>query len=94
MSGTRKKVLTFSSTLSIGNLRRAAEKYYLRNLLLSLGLHFSTRDRGLELVGGSLQELRDAATLLLHDSKAPVARGYLEELLKDVFIELSSRFLA
>jgi hypothetical protein len=75
-------------------LTELQQKYYLRNLLISLELHFACRDRALETEGGSLQELRDAATLLLHDAKAPVSRGYLDELLEDVFAELSSRFLA
>ena len=75
-------------------LNELQKKFYLRNLLISLELHFATRDRGLEVEGGSLQELRDAATLLLHDAKAPVASGYLDELLEDVFVELSGRFLA
>ena len=69
------------------------QKYYLRNLLISLELHFVARDRGLEAEGGSLQELRDAATLMVHDAKTPVARSYLEELLEDVFAELAGSFL-
>ena len=70
------------------------QKYYLRNLLISLELHFAGRDRGLEAEGGSLQELRDAATLMVHDAKAPVARSYFEELLEDVFSELKHSFMA
>ncbi len=70
------------------------EKYFLRNLLLSLELHFNDRDSSLEKEGGSLQELRDAAVLLLHDAKAQVARNYLKELFEEVFAELADRFLA
>jgi hypothetical protein len=69
------------------------QKYYLRNLLISLELHFVGRDRSLEVGGGSLQELRDAATLMVHDAKTPVARAYFEELLQDVFEELAAGFL-
>jgi hypothetical protein len=68
------------------------EKYYLRNLLISLELHFVNRDRGLEPAGGSLQELRDAATLLVHDAKTPVARAYFQELAEGVFAELVGAF--
>jgi hypothetical protein len=69
------------------------QKYYLRNLLISLELHFVARDRNLEAEGGSLQELRDAAILMVHDAKTPVARAYFEELLDDVFTELAGSFL-
>ena len=70
------------------------EKYFLRNLLISLELHFSGRDQALEEDGGSLQELRDAAILMLHDAKTPVARAYFDELLEGVFAELVNGFLA
>lgn len=69
------------------------QKYFLRNLLISLELHFVARDRNLEVEGGSLQELRDAAILMVHDAKTPVARTYFEELLEDVFAELASAFV-
>jgi hypothetical protein len=69
------------------------EKYFLRNLLISLELHFSGRDQALEQDGGSLQELRDAAILMLHDAKTPVARAYFDELLGDVFRELATSFV-
>ena len=69
------------------------EKYLLRNLLISLELHFAGRDQALEAEGGSLQELRDAAILMLHDAKTPVARAYFDELLSDVFSELASSFV-
>ena len=70
------------------------QKYFLRNLLISLELHFVGRDRNLEVEGGSLQELRDAAILMVHDAKTPVARTYFDELLEDVFAELASAFVA
>lgn len=69
------------------------QKYFLRNLLISLELHFVGRDRNLEVEGGSLQELRDAAILMVHDAKTPVARTYFDELLEDVFAELASAFV-
>jgi hypothetical protein len=69
------------------------QKYYLRNLVISLELHFVGRDSSLEVEGGSLQELRDAAILMVHDAKTPVARAYFEELLEGVFAELASEFL-
>jgi len=68
-------------------------KYYLRNLLISLELHFVSRDANLETEGGSLQELRDAAILMVHDAKTPVARAYFEELAEGVFSELAGSFL-
>lgn len=74
-------------------LTELQQKYYLRNLLVSLELHFVHRNRNLESEGGSLQELRDAATLMVHDAKTPVARAYFEELLEDVFAELAASFL-
>lgn len=74
-------------------LTELQQKYYLRNLLISLELHFVGRDRSLEAEGGSLQELRDAATLMVHDAKTPVARAYFEELVEDVFAELAASFL-
>lgn len=74
-------------------LTELQQKYYLRNLLISLELHFVGRDRSFETEGGSLQELRDASILMLHDAKTPVARSYFEELLEDVFAELASAFI-
>ena len=74
-------------------LTELLQKYYLRNLLVSLELHFVHRNRNLESEGGSLQELRDAATLMVHDAKTPVALAYFEELLEDVFAELAASFL-
>ena len=74
-------------------LTELRQKYYLRTLLISLELHFVGRDRSLEAEGGSLQELRDAATLMVHDAKTPVARAYFEELVEDVFAELAASFL-
>lgn len=73
-------------------LTELQQKYYLRNLLISLELHFVGRDRSLEVEGGSLNELRDAATLMVHDAKTPVARAYFEELVEDVFAELAAGF--
>ena len=69
------------------------QKYFLRNLLISLELHFASRDQNLEIEGGSLQELRDASILMLHDAKTPVARAYFAELVEDVFAELFASFL-
>ena len=74
-------------------LTELQQKYYLRNLLISLELHFVARDRNLEVEGGSLQELRDAAILMVHDAKTPVARTYFDELLEDVFAELANTFI-
>ena len=74
-------------------LTELQQKYYLRNLLISLELHFILRDRSLEAESGSLQELRDSATLMVHDAKTPVARAYFEELVEDVFAELAASFL-
>ncbi|MEO0027621.1 MAG: hypothetical protein RL716_952 [Actinomycetota bacterium] len=70
----------------------AVEKYFLRNLLISLEMHFVERDRKLEVGGGALQELRDAVDTLMHDDKAPVALAYLLELSADVFAELEANF--
>jgi hypothetical protein len=75
------------------SLTELQQKYYLRNLLISLELHFVGRDRNLEAEGGSLEELRDAAILMLHDAKTPVARAYFDELLEGVFVELVGAFL-
>jgi hypothetical protein len=60
-------------------LTELQQKYFLRNLLISLELHFVSRDASLELEGGSLQELRDAAILMVHDAKLlseePISRS-------------------
>ena len=74
-------------------LTELQQKYYLRNLLISLELHFVGRERNREVEGGSLQELRDAAILMVHDAKTPVARTYFEELVEEVFAELAGSFL-
>jgi hypothetical protein len=74
-------------------LNELQQKYYLRNLLISLELHFVHRDRKIEVEGGALHELRDAAILMVHDAKTPVARAYFEELLEGVFTELAESFL-
>ena len=70
------------------------QRYFLRNLLIALELHFASRDTSAEIDGGSLQELRDAAQLMLHDAKAEVARAYLEELAEGVFAEILNGFSA
>jgi heptaprenylglyceryl phosphate synthase len=70
----------------------AVEKYFLRNLLISLEMYFVQRDRKLEVSGGALQELRDAVDTLMHDDKAPVALAYLLELSADAFAELEANF--
>jgi hypothetical protein len=69
------------------------QKYFLRNLIISLELHFAVRNQAQEIEGGALQELRDAAILMLHDAKTPVARAYFEELLEGVFAEIVATFL-
>jgi hypothetical protein len=74
-------------------LTELQHKYFLRNLLISLEFHFADRDKTLEIAGGSLQELRDAATLMVHDAKSPVARAYFEELVEEAFAELVGAFL-
>ena len=74
-------------------LTAVAQRTYLRNILLALDRQFAHRNRASEVPGGSLQELRDAAELLLHDSKAPVALPYLKELIDDCFAELAENFL-
>jgi len=79
--------------LDVAPMTERQQKYYLRNLVISLELHFASRLRELEVEGGALQELGDAATLMLHDAKASVARGYFDELFADVFAELSRSFL-
>ena len=65
-----------------------------RNLALALELHFVDRDQAVEAEGGALQDLRAVAALLTHDAKAPVALGYLRELVDEVFAELNEKFTA
>lgn len=65
-----------------------------RNLALALELHFVDRNPSLESEGGALQDLRAVAALLTHDAKAPIALGYLRELVDDVFAELNSTYIA
>jgi hypothetical protein len=66
------------------------QRFYLRNILIATDRYFAMRDPRQEALGGALQELRDAAELFLHDSKAPISRIYLDELLEGVFVELAS----
>lgn len=68
------------------------QKYFLRNLLISLEAHFTGRSKSLEHPEGPLVELRAAAELMLFDSKNPVAREYLEELALESFAELKVSF--
>ena len=68
------------------------QKFYLRNILIATDRYFARRDPRHETPGGPSQELRDAAELFLHDSKAPVSRIYLDELLEGVFSELVSGY--
>lgn len=70
----------------------AVFKMACRNLALALELHFVERDQDLETEGGALQDLRAVAALFTHDSKAPVALGYLRELVDEVFAELNTKF--
>lgn len=65
-----------------------------RNLALALELHFVDRKQSLEIEGGALKDLRAVSALLTHDAKAPVALGYLRELVDDVFAELNTNFSA
>ncbi len=73
-------------------LSPAVAKNALRNLALSLELHFVDRQQNLEQDGGALQDLRAVAALLTHDAKAPIALGYLKELVDEVFAELNEKF--
>lgn len=74
-------------------LTAVAQRTYLRNMLLALDRQFAHRNPAQEQPGGALQELRDAAELLLHDSKAPVALPYLKLLIDDCFAELAQKFI-
>ena len=78
--------------LEQAQLSPAVSKNALRNLALSLELHFVDRLQILEQDGGPLQDLRAVAALLTHDAKAPIAIGYLKELVDDVFAELNEKF--
>lgn len=73
---------------------QAAFKMAARNLALALELHFVDRNQSVEAEGGALQDLRAVAALLTHDAKAPVALGYLRELVDEVFAELNANFSA
>ena len=64
----------------------------LRNLALSLEVHFVHRMRGIEKKDGGLKELRAVAELLMHDAKAPIALEFLRELASDSFEELYEVF--
>ena len=68
------------------------QKYFLRNLLISLEAHFAGRNKSLEHTEGPLVELRAAAELMFFDSKNPVAPEYLEELALEAFAELKVSF--
>ncbi|WP_296648454.1 hypothetical protein [Rhodoluna sp.] len=78
--------------LEQAQLSPAISKNALRNLALSLELHFVDRLQVIEQDGGALQDLRAVAALLTHDAKAPVALGYLKELVDEVFLELNKNF--
>ena len=74
------------------DLSPAVERNALRNLALSLELHFVHRMRGMETKDGGLKELRAVAELLMHDAKAPIALEFLRELANDSFAELYEVF--
>ena len=74
------------------DLSPAMQRNALRNLALSLELHFVHRMRGMEKKDGALKELRAVAELLMHDAKAPIALNYLRELASDSFEELYEVF--
>ena len=74
------------------DLSPAIQRNALRNLTLSLELHFVHRSANIEKQGGALLELRSAAELLMHDAKAPIALNYLRELASDSFDELYEVF--
>lgn len=78
--------------IEFAQLSPAISKNALRNLALSLELHFVDRAKPLERDGGALQELSAVAALLTHDAKAPIAIEYLKELIDDVFAELNDKF--
>jgi hypothetical protein len=74
------------------DLSPAMQRNALRNLALSLELHFVHRSPDIEKQGGALLELRSAAELLMHDAKAPIDLNYLRELASDSFEELYEVF--
>jgi hypothetical protein len=78
--------------LEKAELAPVLQRNALRNLALSLEMHFVHRQRGLEPKDGALKELRSVAELLMHDAKAPVAIEYLRELAKGSFDELLEFF--
>jgi hypothetical protein len=78
--------------IETAQLSPALSKNTLRNIALSLELHFVDRSQNLEQDGGALQDLRAVAALLTHDAKAPIALGYLKELVDEVFTELNEKF--
>ena len=78
--------------LEKGDLSPAVQRNALRNLALSLELHFVHRMRGMEKKDGGLKELRAVAELLMHDTKAPIALEFLRELANDSFAELYEVF--
>jgi hypothetical protein len=80
--------------LEKAELAPVLQRNALRNLALSLEMHFVHRQRGLEPKDGSLKELRSVAELLMHDAKAPVALAFLRELADGVFEELNERYAA
>jgi hypothetical protein len=78
--------------LEKAELAPALQRNALRNLALSLEMHFVHRQRGLEPNNGALKELRSVAELLMHDAKAPVALEYLRNLASESFDELFEVF--
>ena len=78
--------------IETADLSPAIQRNALRNLALSLEMHFVHRARGIEKQGGALLELRSVAELLMHDAKAPIALNYLRELASDSFEELYEVF--
>ena len=68
------------------DLAPTLQRNALRNLALSLEMHFVHRQRGIEPKHGALTEL------LLHDAKAPVAIDYLRQLASESFDELYEVF--
>ena len=74
------------------DLSPTVQRNSLRNLALSLELHFVHRMRGMEKKDGGLKELRAVAELLMHDAKAPIALEFLRELANDSFAELYEVF--
>jgi hypothetical protein len=78
--------------LAKAELTPALARNALRNLALSLEMHFVHRQRGLEPKDGALKELRSVAELLMHDVKAPIAIEYLRQLASGSFDELLEAF--